>query len=104
MNETLDEKPSNLPAKTVLLVIFVILSGVFLAVMGPRGLGGIWMIAVIVWTAKLVFDLVRWMRSDKATRPKMRFPKKTVFALLIVILAVGYFAYLIARDLGLPDG
>ena len=100
MNETLDVKTSNLPAHFCLLLIFVIMSGALLAVLGPVGIIGC--VVVIVWSLKVLFDLVRWLRLDKDTRPKMRFPKKTALALLVLIFAVGYFMYLIARDLGTP--
>lgn len=99
MNETSDVKPSNLPANAVLLLIFVIVFGVLLLVSRPLGILGL--VVVIVWTIKVLINLVRWLRSDKDTRPKLRFPKKTALALGVVILAIGYFAYLVARDLGI---
>lgn len=100
MNETSDMKPSTLPANAVLLVVFIIVSGVLFAVFGPLGIFGL--ILVVVWSVKLLIDLVRWLRSDKDTRPAMRFPKKTALVLMMVILTVGYLLYLIARDLGTP--
>jgi hypothetical protein len=97
LNETSDMKPSKIPANAVLLLIFVIVSVVLKIVAGPVGLMGL--AVVLVWAVKLLIDLVRWLRTDKDTRPKMTFPKKTALTLLMVLLAVGYFAYLIARDL-----
>lgn len=100
MNETSDMKPSKIPANAVLLLIFVIVTVVLKFVAGPVALIGLAL--ALVWTVKLLIDLVRWLRMDKDTRPKMTFPKKTALALLLVLLAVGYFAYLIARDLAAP--
>lgn len=97
LNGTLDPKPSKIPVNAVLLLIFLIVSVVLKFVAGPAGLIGL--VVVVVWTAKLLIDLVGWVRMDKDARPKMTFPKKTASALLVVLLAVGYFAYLIARDL-----
>lgn len=101
MNETLDLKPSKIPANAVLLLIFMIVSVVLKFVAGPVGLIGL--VVVLVWAVKLLIDLVRWLRTDKDARPKMTFPKKTALALLVVLVAIGYFAYLVVRDLGLPD-
>ncbi len=100
MNETSDMKPSKIPANAVLLLIFVIGAVVLKFVAGPVGLIGLAM--VLVWAVKLLIDLVRWLRTDKDARPKMTFPRKTALALLVVLLAVGYFAYLIVRDLATP--
>lgn len=97
MNETSDMKPSKIPANAVLLLIFVIVSVVLKFVAGPVALIGL--AVVLVWAGKLLIDLVRWLRADKDKRPKMTFPKKTALALLVVLLAVGYFVYLIVRDL-----
>lgn len=93
-------KPSKMPANAVLLLIFVIVSVALKFVAGPVGLIGL--SAVLVWAVKLMIDLVRWLRTDKDARPKMTFPKKTALALFVVLLAVGYFAYLIVRDLAAP--
>lgn len=101
MNETLDLKPSKIPANAVLLLIFMIVSVVLKFVAGPVGLIGL--VVVLVWAVKLLIDLVRWLRTDKDARPKMTFPKKTALAFLVVLVAIGYFAYLVVRDLGLPD-
>ncbi len=90
-------KPSKIPANAVLLLIFVIVSVVLKFIAGPVALIGLAL--ALVWAVKLLIDLVRWLRMDKDTRPKMTFPKKTALALLIVLLAVSYFAFLIARDL-----
>ncbi|WP_156477424.1 hypothetical protein [Falsihalocynthiibacter arcticus] len=90
-------KPSKIPANAALLLIFVIVSVVLKFVAGPMGLIGL--AVVLVWAVKLLIDFVRWLRTEKNTRPKMTFPKKTALAVLVVLLAVGYFAYLIARDL-----
>jgi hypothetical protein len=99
MNETSNMKPSKIPANAILLLIFVIVSVVLKFVVGPVGLIG--SAVVLVWAVKLLIDLVRWLITDKDTRPKMTFPKKTALALLVVLLAVGYFAYLIVRDLAM---
>ena len=100
MNEISDMKPSKIPANAVLLLIFVIVSVVLKFVVGPVGLIGL--SVVLVWAVKLMIDLVRWLRTDKDARPKMTFPKKTALALFVVLLVVGYFAYLIVRDLAAP--
>ena len=98
MNETSDVKLSKIPANAVLLLIFIIVSFVLTFVIG-HAVGLIGLAVVCVWAAKLLIDLVRWLRMDKGTRPKMTFPKKTSLALSVVLISVGYFAYLIARDL-----
>jgi len=59
----------------------------------------LWFGVVIAWSTWLLFYLMRWLNSDKDRRPRMRFPKKTAGLLFLVIMAVGYFVYLIARDL-----
>jgi hypothetical protein len=100
MTDSLTIKPSKIPANAVLLLIFLIVSIVLKVVAGPVGLIGL--VVVVVWGAKVLIDLVRWLRADKETRPKMTFPKKTVLALLVVLIAIGYFAYLVARDLAAP--
>jgi hypothetical protein len=102
MKETSDLKPSRIPANAVLLVILFVVSVVLKFVAGPIGLIGL--VLVLFLTVKLLIDVVRWLGLDKETRPKMKFPKKTALALLVVLLAVGYFLYLVARDLGIPDG
>ena len=96
MTDNSDPKSSSLPANATLLIVTLVLIFVF-PIVGVLGF-----VVAIVWSAKLLFDLVRWLRSDKGTRPKMKFPKKSTVVLLAVILAVGYFVYLIARDLGTP--
>lgn len=100
MTEASDMKPSKIPANAVLLLILVIVSMVLKFVAGPVGFIGLAL--ALVWAVKLLIDLVRWLRMDKDTRPKMTFPKKTALALLVVLSAIGYFAYLIARDLAAP--
>ena len=102
MNVTSGMKPSKIPANAVLLVTFFVVSVVLKFVAGPIGLIGLAL--VLFLTVKLLIDVVRWLGLDKEARPKMKFPKKTALVLLVVLLAVGYFIYLVARDLGLPDG
>lgn len=93
-------KPSNLPASAALLMIFVIVTWVFTLVVGSFGLlAPLCAVVTLVWAAKLLFGLTRWLKADKDTRPPMRFPRKTAAVLLVILLAVGYFGYLIARDL-----
>jgi len=93
-------KPSKIPANAVLLLILLMVSVVLKFVAGPVGLLGL--VLAFVWGLKLMFDLLRWLKTDKEKRPKMTFPKKSAFALLVVLLAIGYFAFLIARDLAAP--
>jgi hypothetical protein len=97
LSDTLKPEPSKIPANAVLLLILLIVSIVLKFVVGPLAIVGL--VVAVVWAAKVMFDLVRWLRMDKASRPKMMFPKKSALALLVVILAVVYFAYLIGRDL-----
>ena len=100
MTENSDPKSSSLPASATLLITFLIVTLAITFVFSIVGLFGF--VVIIAWSAKLLFDLVRWLRSDKGTRPKMKFPRKSAGVLFVVILAVGYFVYLIARDLGTP--
>jgi uncharacterized ion transporter superfamily protein YfcC len=98
MTENSDPKSSSLPASATLLIAFLIVTLVLTFVVPIVRMFGF--VVAIVWSAKLLFDLVRWLRSDKDTRPKMKFPKKSVGVLFVVILVVGYLVYLVARDLG----
>jgi preprotein translocase subunit Sss1 len=97
MTENSNPKSSSLPASATLLITFSIVTLVLIFVSPIVGVVGF--VVAIVWSAKLLFDLVRWLRLDKDTRPKMKFPKKSAGVLFVVVLAVGYFVYLIARDL-----
>lgn len=100
MNNTPDLKPSTLPASALAFLIFFILSWVIRLTVMPYGIFGWLQFAmIIIWLAKLLFDLARWLRADKEARPRMKFPKKTALALLCVVLLVGYFVYLIMRDI-----
>jgi hypothetical protein len=98
MTENSDPKSSSLPASATLLIAFLIVNLVLNAVISIVGELGL--AVATVWSAKLLFDLVRWLRSDKDTRPKMKFPKKSAGVLIVVILVFGYLVYLVARDLG----
>lgn len=103
MNDSFDVKPSTIPARAALFAIFLIVTFVLFFVVGWTVMFlPIWLGVVIAVAGWLLFDLVRWLRSDKNTRPKMKFPRKTATALFLVIMAVGYFGYLIARDMGAP--
>ena len=97
MTENSDPKSSRLSASATLLITFLIVTLVTTFVIPIVGVLGF--VVAIVWSAKLLFDLVRWLRSDKGTRPKMEFPRKSVGVLFVVILVVGYLVYLVARDL-----
>ncbi|MFT5796549.1 MAG: hypothetical protein ACI84R_000596 [Candidatus Azotimanducaceae bacterium] len=78
MNNNANVKLSSLPAGAVLLVIFLIVSWLLGLIIGaPKLFVQIWIAVTIVWSAKLVFDLTRWLRSDKAKRSEMRFPYKS---------------------------
>lgn len=99
MTDTASPKYSTLPASAVLLVVFLIASMVVtLVIPGGLFLVLIWFSVVILWAAKLLYDLVRWVRADKIERPKMRFPKKSVLALFVVVLCVGYFGFLLVTE------
>lgn len=103
MNDSFDVTPSTIPARAALFAIFLIVTFVLFFVVGWSVIFlPIWLGLVLGGAIWLLFDLVRWLRSDKNTRPKMKFPRKTATALLLVIMAVGYFGYLIARDMGVP--
>ena len=100
MNNTPDLKPSTLPASALGFLIFFMLSWVIRLTVMPYGIF-VWLqfAVIIIWLAKLLFDLARWLRADKEARPRMKFPKKTALALLCVVLLVGYMVYLIMRDI-----
>ena len=100
MNNIPDLKPSSIPASALGFLIFVILSWVIRLTVIPYAIFAWLQFAVIIiWLAKILFDLARWLRADKEARPRMKFPKKTALALLCVVLLVGYFVYLIMRDI-----
>ena len=99
MSDTAPPEYSNLPASAVLLVVFLIVSLVgTLFIFGGLSLVPIWIAAAALWAVKLLYGLVRWIRADKATRPKMRFPKKSAMVLFAVVLCVVYFGYLLGTE------
>jgi uncharacterized membrane protein len=98
MTDTAPMKYSILPASAVLLVVFLIVSMVATLVVGGLVLMPLWVAVAILWAAKLLFDLVRWMKADKTTRPKMRFPKKSLVVLFLVVLCVVYFGYWLVTE------
>ena len=97
MTETAPPEYSTLPARAVLLIVFLIVSLVMTLVVGNLS-APIMIVVAILWAVKLLYDLVRWVKADKGTRPKMKFPTKSVVALLAVLLCVLYFGYLLMRE------
>ncbi len=61
-------------------------------------LAPIFLVVAILWATKLLYDLVAWFRTDRITRPKMKFPKKSVVALIVAVLCVGCFGYLLGQE------
>jgi hypothetical protein len=99
MTDTAPLRVSSLPAGAVLWVVFVIASMlVTFVVSGSLVFIPIWIAVAIIWAAKLLYDLVRWLRADKEARPKMRFPKKSAAVLCAVVLCVVYFGYLLVTE------
>jgi hypothetical protein len=93
-------KPSTLPVSAASFIIFLIVSWVLRLTFLPYEIFAQLPFAVIfIWSAKLLFDLLRWLRTDKHTRPKMRFPFKTTLVLCLVVLPIVYFGYLVVRDM-----
>jgi hypothetical protein len=99
MTDTAPIRVSSLPASAVLWVVFLIVSMV-MTLVAPGGLFviPIWMAVAIIWAVKLLYDLVRWIRADKITRPKLRFPKKSAMVLFAVVLCIVYFGYLLVTE------
>ncbi|MFT6091004.1 hypothetical protein [Sulfitobacter sp.] len=98
MTDTAATRYSKLPASAVLLVVFLIASMVLTIVVGGLFPVPIWIAVAILWAVKFLYDLVRWIKADKITRPKMRFPKKSAMVLFAVVLCVVYFGYLVVTE------
>lgn len=100
MEHTTPPKPSTLPAKAVLLVILMIVTSVSSFFVGAFGIPFKMLVgATLAWCAMVLFDAVSWLMSDKATRPGLKFPAKSLGALFVTVVAV----FILGLWLGLGD-